>query len=137
MREIKFRAWYNDSDEMGEVDDEIYCPQMIYDVQNLYDGSGPSENTILGAYGSFGSLLDDKNFNIMQYTGLKDKHGKEIYEGDVLYCDSEGMRGDVVFKHGSFMTNCFGWGDTSFSDINNDDVEVIGNIHQHPELLDK
>ena len=77
-----------------------------------------------------------------QYTGLKDKNGKLIFEGDVVYCKSrlDNANMVVIFECGqfrivlaenyrSYQTN------SGFYDINCFDKEVIGNIHDNPELL--
>ena len=77
-----------------------------------------------------------------QYTGLKDKNGKMIFEGDVVYCKSrlDNANMVVIFECGqfrmvlsenyrSYQTN------SGFYDINCFDKEVIGNIHDNPELL--
>ena len=68
---------------------------------------------------------------LMQYTGLKDKNGKEIYEGDVV---AESMRTDVVtYNLSGFIPFAFAdFGDEAYSAI---DCEVIGNIYENPELI--
>lgn len=66
-----------------------------------------------------------------QYTGLKDKHGKMIFEGDILRQKSNGVYGlpfSVVFDDGSFMWNENGRRDLLYQRIC-DACEVIGNIH--------
>ena len=81
--------------------------------------------------------------DIMQYTGLKDKNRKEIYEGDILSIKI--YSGDKVIVEGKtvveFKDGCFGviWGhDKAFLSLNSffkAKFEVIGNIYENPELL--
>lgn len=90
-------------------------------------------------------------FDIEQYTGLKDKNGKEIYEGDIVKYLSfrKDYIGRIVFdfvddSEGYYIQKHYGWGiyrdgyNTSLGDYADDnmrcDVEVIGNIHENPEL---
>ena len=113
MREIKFRFWKDG---------------VMYQA---------GESMILG-----GTLQD---FNPMQYTGLKDKNGKEIYEGDILSYNN----GYAVFEvKNEMVRNCscchsvWGWNlhDAAGPDEDFDHIwthEVIGNIYENPELLEK
>lgn len=76
-----------------------------------------------------------KDIDIMQYTGLKDKNGKEIYEGDiVLWIDSKGNKrqNKVFFERGAFRLR-----NTYFELLEYGILEVIGNIYENPELLEE
>lgn len=104
MREIKFRAWNKDTKTM--IDLQKITPLALNDV---------------GQSGLF--IPFEKEIPIMQYTGLKDKHGKEIFEGDIL-------RYEVLNK-----TYVVEWkNDTHEWKLNNrnqrDKLEIIGNIYE-------
>lgn len=119
IREIKFRAWGNNIKE--------YMSQS-------FDG----EVEIANVTRILGDLIDQGNWVVEQYTGLKDKDGKEIYEGDIV--NIQGIKYYVDFAYGGFWFNNDnrGWKGnrpfTHFQEIN--DTEVIGNIHENPELLE-
>lgn len=129
MREIKFRAWKH-----------VNTPEMFNDVQVIDFKSGIAH---LGySLSSFTERTDKErldNLILMQYTGLKDKNGVEIYEGDVL---SEGYV--VTFIDASEPENLgmdigfYGQRD-NFESWFTLEVgfphEVIGNIYENPELL--
>jgi uncharacterized phage protein (TIGR01671 family) len=119
MREIKFRAWHKED------------RYMIYDVQSnqmwFYDDVDKTRQ-ILDYDEAFQDMIDNKNYNLMQYTGLKDKNGKEIYEGDILNYD--GLRGQVTYFKSGFVQMMNLVPEQIWKDC-----EVIGNIYENPELL--
>ena len=75
-----------------------------------------------------------------QFTGLTDKNGKRIFEGDIVECVSDGERAVIIWvKYSAFFGLsfdgwCCGFDDYDFSP---NDFKVIGNIHDNPELLQK
>lgn len=129
MREIKFRAW-------DEREEDCYgqavTPKYIYDIQNTYDNEQ--------GY-SFEEVLETDGLIIEQFTGLHDKNGKEIYEGDVVRITAFEDDGDIFIHRiywndasASFKTygRTDGWDMT----VTPESTEIIGNIHENPELLE-
>ena len=130
MREIKFRAW--DGEQM------LY-PEFPTTIQIDGNYVGFTNGRI-----DYGTYVDAEH--LIQYTGLKDKNGKEIYEGDVVQEDIRRdkrskpiMRWSVVVysEKGMFIVECLPKSLRQWNELykENDEVEVIGNIYENPELL--
>lgn len=126
MREIKFRVWVKDRKAVFEVVLINYVTKKV--------------TYLLERVGHLLSIIDEKfnDIELMQYTGLKDMRGKEIYEGDILF-ESFGERYyKVVFENASFRAEAEG----NFEEYSLDliDVvaqgcEVVGNIYENHELI--
>jgi len=117
MREIKFRAWDKQTKDMLE----FFAPSMEF------------YNKRLNRYRHF----FDRHIIQMQYTGLKDKNGKEIYEGDIAK-----LRNRLFLAYWNSDLAAFYWEPLDqkpsypcFNIGTVKDMEVIGNLYEHPHLL--
>jgi len=131
MREIKFRAWDNKWKVMLE-----YFHIINKGNKKLSFVTYPSNREDIPF--SNANIKDD--YELMQYTGLKDKNGKEIYEGDIIKFTPKNpfSKGEISYHEITFIQGRFcisGTGLTLIEGLNEDIIEVVGNIYQNPELL--
>ena len=119
MREIKFRAFIKELNEIREVEYINFLKKMI---------SFP--NKFCKEY-YFNADFDE--IELMQYTGLKDMRGKEIYEGDILFESSSEEYFKVIFENGSFRAEVdeYSLDLEDYAHI----CEVVGNIYENLELI--
>ena len=108
MRKFKFRAW-----------DKVY--------KHFHEGD------LLRDY-VLGDFVDNPEYEVTQYTGLVDKNGKEIYEGDIYSAVSvSGLVGIVLYKKGRVVILSEDGNDYPITLYRG---QVIGNIYENPELLE-
>lgn len=130
MREIKFRAWHKKEKRMSHVNVFSQAEGWVHT---------PGEH---GCY----EVWNAGKYEIMQYTGLKDKNGKEIWNGDIVSLGSfDTLRAHIEYQHCSFVlvhkkdSERKQYCDNGVSEpiFKNCEVslEVIGNIYENPDLL--
>ena len=133
MREIKFRAWDNRYKRMVTFD-KGYRLQLQMDAQGNTSWCVDDVSLKVRTMSSW----DGEGHILMQFTGLKDKNGKEIFEGDIV--DAEGETNIVkwddrfcafVLRYQNGELNHF------FHQRPVDNLRIIGNIYESPELLGK
>ena len=128
MREIKFRAWDKEKKKM------LFGAEcgFMFEVE---DGAVEYD---------FCDILNGPRFEVMQYTGIEDKKGVEICEGDIIKVETIAMgrweEGKEIYEikwiRGGF-SRCYGEGNLPlwWLDEDTERLEVIGNIYENPELL--
>ena len=133
MREYKFRCWDTENKEMLKVQE--------LDFEDTFYGGRLSIRT-----DKYNDYFDMEDMVLMQYTGLKDKNGNEIYEGDIVFIKGETKLLDITGKveysnilaqfiitnTGSIVNEA-----EPLGDYEEEDIEIIGNVYDNPELLEK
>jgi uncharacterized phage protein (TIGR01671 family) len=113
MREIRFRAWDKENKKIVLPDNTKYEAYYNFEGWNVSDVF------------AINSLLKSEGYDYQQFTGLHDKNGKEIYEGDICQATR-----DDKFKFKPFVIEI-----PAFYQADYAPLEVIGNIYENPELL--
>jgi uncharacterized phage protein (TIGR01671 family) len=169
-REIKFRVWHKSTKEMLKVWPYNWNigkyesngeEHKFFDNKFELSGDTKECNRVIGksVFMSMDGIICgivpindlttrsidySEEYELMQFTGLHDKNGKEIYEGDILklqYPVNYGFAGKynheiivtILFDNGSFWFKGDGYTDCNWHFYN--EYEVIGNIYENPELL--
>ena len=150
----KFRAW------------DKYLKEMFHNVNPIFDDDG-NLDFIIYEYGNTGYNMIEINLKkwdssmlyhydegipveLMQYTGLKDLNGVEIYEGDVVeFCDFDSLRtggntsdktrkAEVVFIQGGYFVKEGDYEALLYDALINDsELTIIGNVYQNKDLLEE
>lgn len=148
MRELKFRIWDKQNKKwITENGHSLHCfsnwsicpfTGKLTDYVGAFDGdhgetytANPTPDYYITASG----VVKEPRYIVVEYTGLKDKNGKEIYEGDIIlgefydteYHHSETIKHEVVFNNGAYNIASSNW--------HNPSLKIIGNIFETPELL--
>lgn len=133
MREIKFRAWDYQENKMMIGNNQYGSnePDAVYSERSC--------GAFTRLWESIARFEDSKNrFLLMQYTGLKDKNGKEIYEGDIVIVDWNDSRYKPHNREVKWDNKNLCWviegGCLTIDYIH---FEIIGNIYENPELLEE
>jgi len=129
MREIKFRVW--------NVDEHISLNKAIHDDIVVIQVPSSSNNSLIE--------INWEGVELEQFTGMHDKNGVPIYEGDIVIVDddyekygcSAGEKYEVIFNYGGFRLKPKYTNGKGFYLEDSEPYTVIGNIHQHAHLLEQ
>lgn len=132
QREIKLRAWDKKHKRMVNLDTPTaFCESGYDEIDYIAFSEGDAR------YVDSNQVVWAEQYELMQYTGLKDRHGVEIYEGDIVreYDDYDGEPAIIDWNtdDACFRINYDGESD-GFYNIGSTMIEVIGNIYENPEL---
>jgi uncharacterized phage protein (TIGR01671 family) len=166
MREIKFRVWDRSQNKMRSEGFAVYSRPRW--KNGIHSGLFLEPDLVVPSMdrtcGEWNADSEDGTIVLQQFTGLKDKNGEEIYEGDILAIDNEWVEPEGSAQYVSHVENYLvAWGPWDGGDYETEtwilegpqhaefwhdlhpgdlcehaeDSELIGNIYENPELLEK
>ena len=128
MKTVKFRIWNG--------------MEMVYDITSGKFGTfyvNPEKGDGLNPEDTASLTVNTTKYHegtpLMQYSGINDKNGKEIYEGDIFKLGAEKEVFEVRFEHGCFMAFCNGKQYGLIGELQICFIDIIGNIYQNAGLL--
>lgn len=133
INDFKFRGYDTEYEKMTYFDDEDYLLSYGQILRSKIEWNYDYDEEIIG--------YEDVNNKIilMQYTGLKDKNGKEIYEGDIIRIKNSliEIEGEVIFDTIDLSFEVYDKENDCKEMLwyTNEEFEVIGNIYDNPEIL--
>nr|DAI15901.1 MAG TPA: YopX protein [Caudoviricetes sp.]DAN43229.1 MAG TPA: YopX protein [Caudoviricetes sp.] len=142
MREIKFRVYLDKmyyQDEYVEYDTNLIGIDFLNKTVTFAAYTDGEEVDNLEKY-SFdeNDFLYKKDLKIMQYTGLKDEYGDEIYEGDIVTLHNSRYKVIFNMEQARFVLRDDKFEmEIPFTNNNNERMEIIGNIYENPELMEE
>lgn len=143
-RMLKFRAWNKNEHRMIYADEAVRSRDLLaiglHGLPIAVDRDSFKNDEITG-------WNVDHVFEIMQYTGLKDKHGRDIYEGDIAVTENDQEKGYLVEgqyrgvvtydeKAAFYIKQPHDAYTPLLSNLAIKSIEVLGNIYEHPELIE-
>jgi len=157
-REIKFRVWNKQTKAWAKNDCSFHCfsnwqidpfTGQLTDFVGAIDGDRETRynaNPAPDYYLRDGEIVNEPRYVLIQFTGLKDKNGKEIYEGDIIHYKFDGasypkeaqdelLTCEYNASFGGYTFDCkedsYYWAEIQGY------VEIVGNVFENPELLEK
>ena len=122
----RYRAWHKTWEEMGRITFIRYKKSgEIFHLsfrRNIYNGN------------IYGGLVKLDEIELMQSTGLVDKNGKEIFEGDIVKCN--GLLGTIESFKAMWVCSFVKYNNYQKLGFFVQEIEVVGNVYENPELLE-